>query len=460
MGIVRDFSVESIANIREIIRVNVDEEEQWKICDWVSDWFIDDLDISDYLNNVEEYQAQMVDKYDIGSKKFDEILKNVHNLDSEYASKFQQLNERILAYKKYIVDIAYMLSPKKVSQNLDSYKKDLSKIKDDLCLSINEYLTNYGLNTDIVNSMASCYGFKENDIIILKKAYDAIKADCEEKDFKHDFFAYIAALCVNYDGDAFRWWATGDLPKTTEAIAYLKKIGLREYEVKQLFMVINKQHDASNYEKVKGYGLDFSEEEYNACFSNEKLKEENRKDFAHEMIALTIFNTDTISNGFLNLITGGEIDILSSFKGDAYSDGFGEIDQRSDIDVINIQKRLKDKDIFEVITTYNQEVLNGKVNRVNEFLKNYGNGDIKKGRKKIEEDLRSHSLGSDYISGDLGEDIKNAFIINGMTWGTKELNEYNMNTLDKMQEKQNDIQKKVDNNIKNFLKYIDNNMEA
>ncbi len=139
MGIVRDFSVESIANIREIIKVNVDEEEQWGICDWVSDWFIDDLDINDHLNSVSEYQAQMVDKYDIGSEKFDEILYRVHSVDNNYAQRYNSLHERIIEFQNKIIGISAMLSPAALSMNAEDYAELANNINNRYDNAIESY---------------------------------------------------------------------------------------------------------------------------------------------------------------------------------------------------------------------------------------------------------------------------------------------------------------------------------
>ena len=73
-GIVRDFSLSSIEHLREIIRKNVEEDGELFLVDWVKDWFMDDLNIEDYINDIDTYHANMVDKYDISYKKFDEIL--------------------------------------------------------------------------------------------------------------------------------------------------------------------------------------------------------------------------------------------------------------------------------------------------------------------------------------------------------------------------------------------------
>ena len=44
---VRDFSQKTVQELYETIRVNVDEEEQWKVFDFVEDFFMEELEIGD-----------------------------------------------------------------------------------------------------------------------------------------------------------------------------------------------------------------------------------------------------------------------------------------------------------------------------------------------------------------------------------------------------------------------------
>ena len=46
---VRDFSQKTVQELYETIRVNVDEEEQWKVFDFVEDFFMEELEIGDYV---------------------------------------------------------------------------------------------------------------------------------------------------------------------------------------------------------------------------------------------------------------------------------------------------------------------------------------------------------------------------------------------------------------------------
>ena len=52
---VRDFSQKTVQELYETIRVNVDEEEQWKVFDFVEDFFMEELEIGDYINDINSY---------------------------------------------------------------------------------------------------------------------------------------------------------------------------------------------------------------------------------------------------------------------------------------------------------------------------------------------------------------------------------------------------------------------
>ncbi len=52
---VRDFSQKTVQELYETIRVNVDEEEQWKVFDFAEDFFMEELEIGDYINDINSY---------------------------------------------------------------------------------------------------------------------------------------------------------------------------------------------------------------------------------------------------------------------------------------------------------------------------------------------------------------------------------------------------------------------
>ena len=128
-GIKRDFSQSTIEHLNDVIRKNVDEDSQWGIVDWVSDWFIDDLNINDYINDIDTYHSKMCDKYDISTEKFKIIVEKVHNVDINYANRLNSISEGLMAFKAEITNITAMINPSAVTINENAYDDFLSKVE-------------------------------------------------------------------------------------------------------------------------------------------------------------------------------------------------------------------------------------------------------------------------------------------------------------------------------------------
>ena len=129
-SVIRDFSQEAVANIRELIRENVDEEKQFFLWDWIDDSFkMDDLNIQDYLNDVSKYQSHMVDKHNINSKKFDKILERVKSVDVNYAKRFNEIYESVVSYNNKILKVTNMISPEGMTLKSDVYDSVIDGIE-------------------------------------------------------------------------------------------------------------------------------------------------------------------------------------------------------------------------------------------------------------------------------------------------------------------------------------------
>ena len=139
-GIVRDFSLSSIEHLREIIRENMEEDGELFLVDWVKDWFMDDLNIEDYINDIDTYHANMVDKYDISYKKFDEILNKLHAVDISYADRFNSIYEGLSSFNAKIMNVTAIIDPSAVTLDENVYEElldgletlytnDLTKVK-------------------------------------------------------------------------------------------------------------------------------------------------------------------------------------------------------------------------------------------------------------------------------------------------------------------------------------------
>ena len=86
---VRDFSQKTVQELYETIRVNVDEEEQWKVFDFVEDFFMEELEIGDYINDINSYHLHMFNKHDVTTKKFDAIVEKAGKVDANYAAQIE-----------------------------------------------------------------------------------------------------------------------------------------------------------------------------------------------------------------------------------------------------------------------------------------------------------------------------------------------------------------------------------
>ena len=86
---VRDFSQKTVQELYETIRVNVDEEEQWKVFDFVEDFFMEELEIGDYINDINSYHLHMFGKHDVTTKKLDVIVEKAGKVDANYAAQIE-----------------------------------------------------------------------------------------------------------------------------------------------------------------------------------------------------------------------------------------------------------------------------------------------------------------------------------------------------------------------------------
>ena len=78
---------DDLRELYETIRVNVDEEEQWKVFDFVEDFFMEELEIGDYINDINSYHLHMFDKHDVTTKKLDVIVEKAGKVDAVVLGK-------------------------------------------------------------------------------------------------------------------------------------------------------------------------------------------------------------------------------------------------------------------------------------------------------------------------------------------------------------------------------------
>lgn len=127
-GIVRDFSKESIAHLREIIKKNVEEEDQFCLFDWVEDFTMDELNVQDYINDIESYHAHMVDKHDMSYEEFNKILKRIYSVDINYSKRLKSIYDTIKVFNDKIVNVTEMISPEGITLKQDEYTELLNGV--------------------------------------------------------------------------------------------------------------------------------------------------------------------------------------------------------------------------------------------------------------------------------------------------------------------------------------------
>ena len=101
---------DDLRELYETIRVNVDEEEQWKVFDFVEDFFMEELEIGDYINDINSYHLHMFDKHDVTTKKFDAIVEKAGKVDANYAAQIEGYCGLLGEYEKKFEAVCAMLA--------------------------------------------------------------------------------------------------------------------------------------------------------------------------------------------------------------------------------------------------------------------------------------------------------------------------------------------------------------
>ena len=135
----RDFSENSKQNLLGF----VSEVENEKICDftdWVGDrWYdfeewIGQLNIRNYLNNVNEYHKKVIDKNNATQSSIKKIFDNVKLVDISYKNTLDLENTQLLQWQQYITQLSEIVNPsngrfeaKYMSDTLNEILNDINK---------------------------------------------------------------------------------------------------------------------------------------------------------------------------------------------------------------------------------------------------------------------------------------------------------------------------------------------
>ena len=185
-------------------------------------------------------------------------------------------------------------------------------------------------------------------------------------------------------------------------------------------MVIKaKQNNLKSSELFFKQGNDISPW-YEQSFSSLNQKEiENTNIEINSFYRFNDLFSKFLNEGFLENIEFKEkfFDLVIHFLSeiDVFSTRRDIDDMNSDLDSTNTYNRmLSGKEPLDVVLDYNKKVENGKINRVDEFLKFYGNGSTQEGLKYIKKDLLTVDIGSQYISSGSKSLIQDALFTNSI----------------------------------------------
>ena len=106
----------------------MDEEEQWKVFDFVEDFFMEELEIGDYINDINSYHLHMFDKHDVTTKKLDAIVEKAGKVDANYAAQIEGYCSLLGEYGKKFEAVCAMLQPEKLRLSPDKYREKLEGI--------------------------------------------------------------------------------------------------------------------------------------------------------------------------------------------------------------------------------------------------------------------------------------------------------------------------------------------
>ena len=121
---------DDLRELYETIRVNVDEEEQWKVFDFVEDFFMEELEIGDYINDINSYHLHMFDKHDVTTKKLDVIVEKAGKVDAVVLGKYGDGSPTAYTSVAKDMDAQYF--------QLDNWDELAARYSDDEIWKINE----------------------------------------------------------------------------------------------------------------------------------------------------------------------------------------------------------------------------------------------------------------------------------------------------------------------------------
>lgn len=89
---------------------------------------MDELNVQDYINDIESYHAHMVDKHDMSYEEFNKILKRIYSVDINYSKRLKSIYDTIKVFNDKIVNVTEMISPEGITLKQDEYTELLNGV--------------------------------------------------------------------------------------------------------------------------------------------------------------------------------------------------------------------------------------------------------------------------------------------------------------------------------------------
>ena len=89
---------------------------------------MEELEIGDYINDINSYHLHMFDKHDVTTKKLDAIVEKAGKVDANYAAQIEGYCSLFGEYGKKFEDVCAMLQPEKLRLSPDKYREKLEGI--------------------------------------------------------------------------------------------------------------------------------------------------------------------------------------------------------------------------------------------------------------------------------------------------------------------------------------------
>ena len=89
---------------------------------------MEELEIGDYINDINSYHLHMFDKHDVTTKKLDVIVEKAGKVDANYAAQIEGYCSLLGEYGKKFGAVCAMLQPEKLRLSPDKYREKLEGI--------------------------------------------------------------------------------------------------------------------------------------------------------------------------------------------------------------------------------------------------------------------------------------------------------------------------------------------